>query len=82
MIKKAKYIQGYVIEVTFKSGVVKTIDLENFIKTSNHPLIRKYTDLRLFQQFKVEYGVLCWANDWDLNPQNILQGKYDAFITV
>ncbi len=79
-IQKAKYIKGYKIKIVFKDGIVKYIDLEVFIKESSHPLIRKYIDLRLFLQFRVEYGVLCWNNDWNLNPQNIYKGKYDVVV--
>ncbi len=81
-IQKAKHIKGYKIKVVFIDKTVKIIDLETFIKESSHPLIRKYIDLRLFRQFKVEYGVLCWNNDWDLNPKNIYKGKYDAVVVT
>jgi hypothetical protein len=79
MIKKAEYIKDYQIKVYFADGIIKTIDLFNFLSTSNHPLINKFIDMELFKQFRIEMGTLCWGdNEFDLNPMNIYKGKYDA----
>ena len=79
MIQKAEYIKNYQIKVYFTDGKIRTIDLFNFLSTSNHPLINKFLDLELFKQFRIEMGTLCWGdNEFDLNPMNIYKGKYDA----
>lgn len=79
MIKKAKYLYSYLIEVTFYDKTVRVIDLENFFKTSTHPLIHKFANPTLFKQFRIEDGALCWGdNECDINPHNIYAGKYDA----
>jgi hypothetical protein len=79
MIQKALYIKDYQIEVYFNDGKNRIIDLFNFLSASNHPLINKYLNLDLFQQFHIEMGTICWGdNDFDLNPMNIYNGKYDA----
>ena len=79
IITKATYLHDYRIEITFKDGVVRVIDLENFFKSSSLKLVRKFYPLKLFKQFRIEDGVLCWGdNECDINPYNIYEGKYDA----
>ncbi len=79
MITNAIYLTGYRIEVEFDNGSKRTIDLQNFLESSNNKLIRKFLKLSLFQKFKVEDGTLAWGdNEFDLNPMNIESGKYDA----
>lgn len=79
MIRKAEYIKDYQIKVYFTDGVIRTIDLFNFLSASTHPLINKFMDIELFKQFHIEMGTLCWGdNEFDLNPLNIYNGKYDT----
>ena len=83
MIKKAEYIKDYQIKVYFTDGKITTIDMFNFLSTSNHPLISKFLDMELFKQFRIEMGTLCWGdNEFDLNPMNIYSGKYDADLRI
>lgn len=83
MIKKAEYIKDYQIKVYFIDGKIRTIDLFNFLSTSNHPLISKFLDMELFKQFRIEMGTLCWGdNEFDLNPISIYKGKYDADLGI
>jgi hypothetical protein len=78
-ITNAIHLHDYLIEVTFKDGTVRVIDLEEFFKTSHLQLVRKFYPLELFKQFRVEDGVLCCGdNECDINPHNIYIGKYDA----
>ena len=79
MIKKAKYLYGYLIEVTFYDNTVRVVDLEDFFKSSTHPLIHKFAKLRQFQQFRIEHGALCWGdNECDINPHSMYAGEFDA----
>ena len=79
MIKKAKYLHGYLIEVTFYDKTMRVIDLEGFFKASPLKLVKKFSNPKLFKQFRIEDGVLCWGdNECDINPHNIYEGKYDA----
>lgn len=83
MIKKAEYIKDYQIKVYFEDGKMRTIDLFNFLSTSNHPLISRFLNIELFKQFRIEMGTLCWGdNEFDLNPMNIYTGKYDADLGI
>jgi hypothetical protein len=81
MIKKAKYLYDYLIEVTFYDNSIRVVDLEDFFKTAKNPLVRKHAPLNRFKKFHVdtEIGALCWGdNECDINPHNIYEGKYDA----
>lgn len=73
-----KHIDNYKLEVVYENGTKKIIDLEEFLKSSNHPLIRKYLDVNLFSQVYLdEFGTPCWGdNELDINPENILNDKY------
>ena len=64
-IRKAEYTEAYKIHLTFDDGFQQIVDFEPFLKKSQHPLIRKYLDLELFQDFTVAHGDLFW-NDYDL----------------
>jgi hypothetical protein len=79
MIEKATYLHDYLIEVIFKDHTARVIDLEYFFKTSSLKLVKKFAKPKLFKQFRIEDGVLCWGdNECDINPHNIYAGKYDA----
>lgn len=81
MITNAIYLSDYRIEVEFDNGSKRIIDLQNFLENSDNKLIRKFLNLSLFQQFRIEDGTLAWGdNEFDINPMNIEEGKYDAEI--
>jgi hypothetical protein len=78
-IKTAKYLKKYLIEVEFEDGMVKTIDLEPFLKRSRDAIIMRFRNIERFKEIRVEYGTVCWGdNEFDLNPFNIYRGDYDA----
>ena len=59
------YVEDHQIEITFSDGHIQIVDFGPFLTASLNPLIRKYLDQVLFQQFVVEGGDLQW-NDYDL----------------
>jgi hypothetical protein len=64
-IVSAKYSGEYKVQISFNDGHVQIVDFEPFLRSSLNPLIRKYLDPVLFEQFSVEGGDLQW-NDYDL----------------
>jgi len=77
-ITQAKYLYDYLIEVTFYDGTVRVVDLEDFFKTSIHPLINQFYPLEKFKQFHIDHGALAWGdNECDINPHSMYVGKYD-----
>ena len=77
-IATIEHIANYQLKVVYENGTVKNIDLENFLKSSDHPLIRKYLDVNLFSQVYLdEFGTPCWGdNEFDINPESILNDKF------
>ncbi|MCL2414843.1 MAG: DUF2442 domain-containing protein [Bacteroidales bacterium] len=79
MIVKADYLHDHLIEITFRDGTVRVVDLENFFTTSKFGLIRKFAPLDQFKQFRIEDGALAWGdNECDINPYSIYVGEFDA----
>lgn len=65
-VEKARYVDGYKIEIEFNDHTVKTVDFGNFLAKHPHPQHNKYMDTELFKQFKIEAGNLVWGENWDL----------------
>jgi hypothetical protein len=81
MINQVEYIKNYQLKIFFNDGVIRNIDLFAFLNNSTHPLIKKYLNIELFKQFKIEDGILCWGdNEFDLNPESIYKGEFDIII--
>ena len=79
MVTKAEYIGEYKIMVYFEDGQTRLIDLKDFLESTPVKLAKRFLDLNLFRQFRVDDGTLCWGdNEMDINPMNIYNGKYDA----
>jgi hypothetical protein len=64
-VYSATHLNGYKLQIAFNDGHVQVVDFEPFLQNSLNPLIRKYLDPVLFQQFSLENGDLQW-NDYDL----------------
>ncbi len=81
LIRNATYLKDYQIKIEFIDGTVRIIDLKDFVFSSPVPLVKKYRDIKLFKTFSIEDGILTWNGDFDLNPLNVYQGKYDVHPT-
>jgi hypothetical protein len=79
-INAIKHLEDHKLEVWLSAGGTKIIDLGDFIKSSDHPLINKYADVELFKQVYLdEIGIPSWGeNEFDISPQSILNGDYDV----
>jgi hypothetical protein len=78
MIVKATYLKDYQLRVYFDDGFIREIDLYPFMSSSNHPLIKKFLNKKLFKKFVVDDWGLRWGdNEFDINPVNIYEGKFD-----
>jgi len=64
-VSKVELVEGYVLRIFFSDGTTREMDFCPFLKSSTNPMIRKYLDLGLFQDFTVQNGDLFW-NDYDL----------------
>ena len=59
-VKKAEYLNGYKLKVSFNDGVEQVIDFGSFLSNSLNPLINKE-----FKKYELDHGDLIW-NDYDL----------------
>lgn len=77
-IVSINHMENYRLSVLYGNGTCKIIDLENFLKSSNHPLIIKYLDVDLFSQVYLDkFGTPCWGdNEFDINPESILKDEF------
>ncbi len=79
MITDATYQGNYKILVRFDDGTKRLTDFFPFISTSRLPIVKKYLNKELFQQFYFNNWGLCWGdNEFDINPLDIYNGKFDA----
>ncbi|MDH5716796.1 MAG: DUF2442 domain-containing protein [Spirochaetia bacterium] len=64
-ITKAEYQSDYKIKLYFSDKKIQIVDFKLFLENSQHPITRKYLDIKTFKDFRVEFGDLVW-NDYEL----------------
>ena len=64
-ITEAVYLDNYRIDLRFSDNKTQIVDLKRFLETAQNPATRKYLDINLFKDFKIEFGDLVW-NDYEL----------------
>ena len=64
-IKKAKYLSGHKLKLSFNDGTEQIINFAPFLSSSLNPLIRKYLNREEFMKYNLDDGDLEW-NDYDL----------------
>ena len=64
-IESVRYVTAYKLVIRFDDGHESTVDFGPFLRSSAHPSIQAYLDIKRFKNFAVEDGVLHW-NDFDL----------------
>jgi hypothetical protein len=68
-VVKAKYIQDYIIEVTFSNKVKKMVNLKDTIFNDHRPIFKELIDKNQFKNFKVSMHTILWNNGLDLAPE-------------
>ena len=64
-IVDARWVSGYILDLSFSDGFSRSIDFESFLSESMHPEIRAYLDVEKFKAFSIHFGNLVW-NDYTL----------------
>ncbi|HET6399797.1 MAG TPA: DUF2442 domain-containing protein [Candidatus Kapabacteria bacterium] len=64
-VLNAKYIDDYCLLITFNDGISRIVDFGSFLRSSPHPDVKKYLDVKNFKSFHIEYGDLMWG-DFDM----------------
>ena len=57
-VKKAEYVSGYKIQLTFNDGKIQMVDFGPFLKKARNPDTTDYRDLKKFKTFKILEGDL------------------------
>lgn len=64
-ITKAEYLNDYRIKLRFSDNKIQIVDFKVFLENSKNPTTKKYLDIKLFKEFKIEFGDLVW-HDYEL----------------
>lgn len=68
-IKKAEYLEGYKINLTFNSGDSLTVDLEETVKTESRKIFLPLQNLDYFKKFEIRFNTISWENEADFAPE-------------
>lgn len=70
IVKAARYLKDYRIEIEFQDGAKGEADLSAFADPDN--VFRKFLDVGYFRDFRVEYGTLTWGSgELDIAPESL-----------
>jgi hypothetical protein len=69
-IKKAIYkkVKTIALEFVEYSGKYE-IDMQDYINSKSFYLIKELNDESKFSDFKIDHGVVCWSNGFDIAPE-------------
>ena len=69
-IKRAEYIRGKSLVLEFVEYAGKyTIDMQDYIDTKPFRLVKELNDESKFSDFRLDHGVICWSNGFDIAPE-------------
>jgi hypothetical protein len=70
-LTSAVYLDNYRIKFVYEDLHENVVDFQEFISRSNHPSVKKYSDIELFRQFGFDrFGVewnemeMCFPAEW------------------
>jgi len=69
-ISQAEYLENYRIKLIFNNGEIKTVDLQNEL---NGSVYKPLCQLDYFQNFKLKYNTIEWANGADFAPEYLYE---------
>ncbi len=74
-INNAKYLEEYKLLLTFNDETSKIVDFKDLLKSTPYTNEKKFSNIELFKQFRVELGDLIWS-DYDMcfQAKNLYQG--------
>jgi len=65
-VKRAKHVEGFVIEFTFTDGSKRQINLEPYLSGPLFEPLR--ADVSSFRNFRIEFGSIAWPNGAGIDP--------------
>ena len=69
-VKSARHLHDFVVEFTFRDGLVREIDLQPFLRG---PVFEPLRSLPEFLKFKIHrrWGTIVWPNGADIAPETL-----------
>ena len=74
-ITSAKYVSGYILELTFNTGEVKLFD---FTQLYNKGICTKLQDIEYFKNFKLDAFSVDWNNEIGFAPEYLYEQSIPA----
>lgn len=69
-IKNAKYIKNKLLNIEFiEYSGDHLVDLQEYINTKPFKLLKELNNENNFKDFKLDHGVICWRNGFDIAPE-------------
>ena len=65
---EARYVSDYRIELTFNTGLRKTVDFSHWLKG---PVFEPLKNRSEFRKFFIAGGSVCWPNGADIAPETL-----------
>lgn len=72
-VKKAKYLGGYKLLLTFDDKKKKVVDFEKVLKGFRGEIFKPLKDVEYFKKFKVYLGAVTWPNEADVCPDYLYE---------
>ena len=67
-IKAMSVLSGYRLAVTFRDGSNATLDFSAVLKAKDAGIYAPLADPAMFEQARLELGVITWPNGADIDP--------------
>ncbi len=72
-VTKAKYLDGYKIELLFNTGETKIVDLEATLFNDNRKIFESLRNIQYFKSFSLGYNTITWDNEADFAPEYLFE---------
>ncbi len=69
-ITSAKYVSGYILELTFNTGEIKTFD---FSELYSKGICKKLQDMAYFKNFRLDGWTVDWNNEIGFAPEYLYE---------
>lgn len=75
----ARYLRGYVLELTFNDGSIREVDFWPYIDKGG--VFEPLREADYFRRFFIDLNTVCWPNGADVAPERLYEigvSKHDA----
>ena len=79
VVKKAKYLDNYRIELIFNNGEIKAVDLSNEL---DKPVFVPLKKVSVFKKFRMNPFTIEWKNGADFSPEYLYSARKKTINTL